>query len=165
MEIKIRNFCKNDLDDYIEFAMDKNNYLFMMAYAPKTVEEAIEKFNNYMLDSSLFAIVLGSKVVGYIKIDINSYHKKGTIGYMMSSKFQNKGYATSALGYIVKMAFEEKGLEKLEATCYYKNYPSIRVLEKNAFLKEGLIRKEWYIKGEYSDIYHFGLTKEDYYGS
>jgi ribosomal-protein-alanine N-acetyltransferase len=62
-----------------------------------------------------------------------------------------KGYTTQAVKLIVKHAFEELKLHRIEAGVMPHNIGSIRVLEKAGFHKEGLARKNVKINGKWED--------------
>src|SRR5207237_859660 len=54
--------------------------------------------------------------------------------------------------------------EDIEAACIPSNSPSIRVLEKCGFAREGLARRYLCINGVWQDHLLFGLLHEDFRG-
>lgn len=158
--MEIRLFEKNDLNSYLSICMDEDNYRFLFAFPPQSVFEAKDRFKNYILDGNKYAIIVNDTIVGYLNVTPYPYHKKASLGYFIGAKYQNMGYASKGLKLLVNLLID-KGYEKLEATCYEGNLASRRVLEKNGFILEGTIRKEFYIKGHYANICHYGLIRED----
>jgi [ribosomal protein S5]-alanine N-acetyltransferase len=73
------------------------------------------------------------------------------VGYFLDKKHNGKGYTTEAVKLIVKYAFDELKLHRVEAGVMPHNLGSIRVLEKAGFEKEGLARKNVKIKGKWED--------------
>lgn len=75
------------------------------------------------------------------------------IGYSLDYNYQGLGYMTYALGYVLNVAFQRLQLHRIEAGAMPKNKASIKVLEKNGFMKEGLSHKNVKINGVWED--HF----------
>ena len=61
---------------------------------------------------------------------------------------------TAAVGMVVRYAFAEAGLHRVEANVMPRNRPSLRVLEKNGFINEGLSRCYLNINGVWEDHIH-----------
>ncbi len=79
------------------------------------------------------------------------------VGYSLDEAHNGKGYATEALGLIVKFGFEELKLHRIEAGVMPRNVASQRVLEKCGFVREGLARKNVNINGKWEDHYTYGI--------
>jgi ribosomal-protein-alanine N-acetyltransferase len=88
----------------------------------------------------------------------------GTIGYWMGEPHAHRGYMTTALRVLLPTLFGELNLHRIEAACIPTNAPSIRVLEKCGFVREGLARRYLCINGVWQDHLLFGLLHEDFRG-
>jgi ribosomal-protein-alanine N-acetyltransferase len=88
----------------------------------------------------------------------------GTIGYWMGQPHAHRGYMTSALRLLLPTLFGELNLHRVEAACIPTNAPSIRVLEKCGFTREGLARRYLCINGVWQDHFLYGLLNEDFRG-
>jgi [ribosomal protein S5]-alanine N-acetyltransferase len=88
----------------------------------------------------------------------------GTIGYWVGEPHAHRGYMTSALRVLLPSLFGELNLHRIEAACIPSNTPSIRVLEKCGFSREGLARRYLCINGVWQDHLLFGLLHEDFRG-
>ena len=95
--------------------------------------------------------------IGNIKLGpINFIHKFGEISYFIGEReLWGKGYATLAIKEIIKIA-KKKGLKKLKAGLYEMNIGSKKVLEKNNFKLEGIMKSEIIYKGKRYNSYWFG---------
>ena len=93
--------------------------------------------------------------------DINWDSGVAELGYLIDETFQSKGVATEAVRQIVKIAFNEGNLNKIKATTIVQNVPSYRVLEKNSFKKEGVLRQEFLVQGKLHDVFLWSLLKSD----
>jgi ribosomal-protein-alanine N-acetyltransferase len=74
------------------------------------------------------------------------------------------GHMTAALRVLLPVLFGELNLHRVEAACIPTNAPSIRVLEKCGFTREGLARRYLCINGVWQDHLLFGLLHEDFRG-
>ncbi len=82
-------------------------------------------------------------------------YSSGFVGYAMDEIYIGKGIVTEAVNMVVQFAFEQVGLHRVEAYVSTQNNPSIRVLEKAGFQREGLLRKLLYINGKWVDHYMY----------
>ena len=106
------NFIKSSYDDFrlrkaITFAIDSKN-----------------KLQSFQLLSG----TIGIKDIDYV-------NKKAIIGYWIGTQYQGKGIATECIKLVVNYAFDILELEEISAYVFPDNNPSIRVLEKNRFVK------------------------------
>lgn len=85
----------------------------------------------------------------------------GTIGYWMGEPHAGRGYMSEAVGVLAVHAFATLGLHRLEAACLPQNGPSIRLLEKVGFAREGLARAYLCIAGRWRDHILWGLLADD----
>ena len=92
--------------------------------------------------------------IGNIKLGpINFIHKFAEISYFIGEKeLWGKGYTTKE---IIKIARKKK-LKKLKAGLYEMNLGSKKVLEKNGFIKEGVLKSEIIYKNKRYNSYIFG---------
>ncbi len=63
-------------------------------------------------------------------------------GYGILSQFWNAGYSTEALKALMEWAFQQTGLKQVFAEVQPDNAASIRVLEKNGFVRDGFGEEE-----------------------
>ena len=59
------------------------------------------------------------------------------IGYGITEEYQNRGYATEAVGAVVNRALKQSGVTRIEAEAEPDNKASRRVLEKCGFVPTG----------------------------
>jgi [ribosomal protein S5]-alanine N-acetyltransferase len=91
-----------------------------------------------------FLIEADGVVVGSTGIDPHAGNRAGVaeLGYWLGHDYWGKGYATDAVRQLVKYAFRERGLRRLEAHVHAPNLASARVLEKAGFVLEGVLRRD-----------------------
>ena len=83
------------------------------------------------------------------------------VGYWIGKPFAGRGLMTKAVSGVVRFAFEELKLHRLEAACMPSNAASIRVLEKNGFQREGLARRYLKINGVWQDHLLYATLADD----
>lgn len=84
------------------------------------------------------------------------------IGFALVPRERGKGYGTEAIQMIVDYLFLETDIVRVQAPTGTKNIPSQKALEKAGFSREGIMRKSWFVKGEYIDQCLYSLLKEEW---
>jgi ribosomal-protein-alanine N-acetyltransferase len=84
-----------------------------------------------------------------------------TLGYWMGERHANQGYMSKAVRAVAPFAFGALNLHRIEAACLPHNGPSIRLLEKVGFRREGLARGLVCINGRWQDHIVFALLTDD----
>ena len=82
------------------------------------------------------------------------------LGYKLDKDYVDNGYMSMAVKMLTKYAFEELGLHRIEANVMPKNKASLRVLEKNQFINEGISKYYLNINGVWED--HIHMVKINY---
>jgi ribosomal-protein-alanine N-acetyltransferase len=83
-----------------------------------------------------------------------------SLGYWAGVGFAGKGYTTAAVRAVVRYAFEDLELHRIEAACQPDNAPSIRVLNKAGFTQEGRARAYLKIAGQWRDHLLWGVVND-----
>ncbi len=101
------------------------------------------------------------KIWGAIRInDIRKRDRMGTVGYEFDPAQWGRGVASEALGLVVTSAFSDFDLHRLQAWTMTGNPASDRVLEKNGFQHEGVLRQARYFKDAFHDMRMFGCLND-----
>lgn len=98
--------------------------------------------------------------VGLNEVIWGAFHN-AFLGYKMDAECRNRGYMTDAVKLVVQYAFGQLGLHRLEANIMPRNAASLRVVEKNGFVPEGLARKYLKVNGVWEDHVHMVRLNED----
>jgi ribosomal-protein-alanine N-acetyltransferase len=85
----------------------------------------------------------------------------GSLGYWMGAPYAGQGYMTAAVRAITRFSFSSLRLHRLEAACIPTNGPSVRILEKTGFSREGLARQYLCIDGMWQDHLLFARLDTD----
>ncbi len=102
------------------------------------------------------------KLIGIIGLNniVWGAFQSAFLGYKLDERFINKGYMSMAVKLLVSYAFEELHLHRIEANVMPKNKASLRVLEKNDFINEGISKYYLNINGIWED--HIHMVKINY---
>jgi ribosomal-protein-alanine N-acetyltransferase len=104
------------------------------------------------------------KIIGRCALhNWNPDHRRAELGYrMIEEDFKRKGLMSEAVKALVEYGFGEMGLHRIEALVGAENVPSIRIIEKNGFVREGLLRKHYFINGNYMDSILYAKLKAEH---
>ncbi|MEJ7598918.1 MAG: GNAT family protein [Kofleriaceae bacterium] len=100
-------------------------------------------------------VLVGTATLFAIRLD----QLRAELGYLLAAAEQGKGLAAEATRLVLRFAFEQLGLERIEADVDPRNLPSCRLLERLGFQREGLLRARWRVAAEVSDTAMFGLLR------
>ena len=84
------------------------------------------------------------------------------IGYMIGARHHGRGIGTRAVKLLVDRLFGQTDLHRIFATVSVHNEPSIRLLERLGFRREGVLREHFVIAGERTDEIVFGLLRPEW---
>jgi len=87
--------------------------------------------------------------------------QSSTIGYWIGAPYLRKGYGLAAVNAAVTYAFEDLGLNRIEAACQPGNAPSRALLAKAGFSEEGIAREYLFINGSWRDHVLLALLARD----
>jgi len=82
------------------------------------------------------------------------------MGYWVAAEYNGRGLATGAVREIIRVAFEELGLHRIEAGTLLHNVRSQRVLERNGFVRFGVAHAYLCIAGRWQDHAMYQVVKE-----
>ena len=77
-------------------------------------------------------------------------------------KVRNKGIGQKSYVALIKYAFEELQLSRLEANILENNIASNRLHEKIGWKKEGIKRQAIFKNGKYHDVIIYGILRSEY---
>jgi ribosomal-protein-serine acetyltransferase len=89
-------------------------------------------------------------------------NKKVEIGYWLDREHQGQGIMTAACQALLRHAFEELQLNRVEIRCGTGNRASNRVAERLGFRLEGTIREGQLLYGVYHDLSLYGMLASDW---
>ena len=158
----------DDFDDHYRWEHDREMvFLDDEYFRPKYYENAREKFQEKLKAESMMilAIVLkdSGELAGLVMLyDIDKYERKCFWGLVLDRKFWRQGFGTVVAGLMVRYVFEDMGFRRLKSFTHSGNPGSMKFQEKLGFVKEAVLRKEYFFGGKYVDGIDYGMLREDF---
>ena len=90
----------------------------------------------------------------------NTTHNRSEVFYnMKNDEKKRKGYMTEALKAVLEFGFTELKLHRVEALIAAENEPSLKLLLRYGFSKEGTMREDYVVDGKNEDSDCYSLLK------
>ena len=166
MEFKFEKFVLRklkltDKNDYIKNINDADVLKLMGGEYPYNPEKFDKLFTSKNFIS--FAIEINNEVVGEVGLTIlerKIQNHIGVIGYWLAKRYWGDGIITKAIKCVCDYAFKEIKLKKITAEVFTENIASVRVLEKNNFICEGILKKHAFKNNKFYDIAYYSKFYE-----
>lgn len=101
--------------------------------------------------------------VGIVElVEIEPVHLTSEFQIMVAPEHQGRGYASAATDLALRYAFATLNLHKVHLVVDVENAGAIHVYEKNGFVREGLMREEFFAAGRYRDALRMGILQREY---
>jgi RimJ/RimL family protein N-acetyltransferase len=105
----------------------------------------------------------GNLIGRYGLFDFEKVNAHARVGYALGRAHWRQGYMREALTALIRCAFGEMELRKLEANVEAKNAASGGLLRHLGFTREGVLRERWIINGEPMDAEVYGLLRSEFH--
>ena len=89
-------------------------------------------------------------------------NRRAELGFALAQSYWHDGYMTEMLRVLLQFAFTEMRLHRLTADTDPNNHPSIRLLERLGFRREGYFLEHYLVQGEPQDSVMYGLLRSDW---
>ena len=168
--IRLRAVEPEDADAFFGFNLDsemaRNLDFVWPPSSMAEVREWAEKQSLKKLENGAFFWVIEDAdgvAVGQISTHGCDAHN-GTFEYGVSvaNEHQRKGYARAAIQIVLRYFFEELRYQKVTVCIHADNPESIALHEGLGFVHEGTLRRMFFTRGAYWDLFYYGLTKEEW---
>ncbi|WP_244304256.1 GNAT family N-acetyltransferase [Streptomyces lydicus] len=113
-----------------------------------------------------FAVVVRETgtLVGDVTFVLTSReHRQGGIGYVFDPAHTGRGYATEASRALLELAFEQLRLHRVQAELDGRNTASARLLERLGMRREGHLRENEFLDGEWSDEVVYAMLAREWH--
>lgn len=168
----LREFTRDDFDAVHLYGSDPEVVKYM-PWGPNTRAET-RRFLERNIQGQVvkprtsyeLAITIDGKLIGGCGLTIHSVSDKhAEIGYCLRRDMWGKGIATEVAAALIRFGFSELGLHRIAAKCDPDNHGSYRVMEKNGMKREGVLRDEKNIRGEWRDSYIYSILEHEWASS
>lgn len=161
----LREITAGDANEIFFLRSDAGLLKYLDKDPEQSLDETIAFLNRIKndLDSNngiLWGITLKNSdtVVGTICYwRMQKAHYRAEIGYVLHPSQQGKGIMDEAIKAVLQYGFETMQLHSVEANVNPANESSIKLLEKNGFVKEAYFRENYYYNGKFLDSLIYSL--------
>jgi len=101
------------------------------------------------------------EIVGVIGL-VPKKHNRAEIGYWIGVPYWGRGYASEAARAVIAYAFENLGLNRVEAAHFSRNPASGRVMQKAGMTHEGTHREAVLKWDEYLDTEMYAIVRREW---
>ncbi|XP_043703937.1 uncharacterized N-acetyltransferase p20 [Telopea speciosissima] len=154
--ISLRPFKLSDVDDIMEWAGDDRVTQFLRRETFKSRDEAFSFIKDVCIPHPWRrSICLDDRSIGYVSISPASGKDRcrADLGYALAAQYWGQGIVTIAVKMALASLLKDlPDVMRLQALADLENKASQRVLEKAGFLKEGILRKYFSLKGQIRDL-------------
>jgi len=165
-KVNLRPFQMKDAKKTLAWRNDPaNRFLAMMHPYPVTKEMEQDWLKGILSDTSnrsiTFAIEKADKhkLIGNFQLrDIQWIHRRAWLGITIGDDSERgRGYGEEAMRLGLEYAFRTLNLNKILLEVISSNKGAIRLYERLGFIKEGLLKKQFYFDNEYFDVLIYSL--------
>jgi ribosomal-protein-alanine N-acetyltransferase len=105
---------------------------------------------------------LDGRFCGLVEVrEIDQEHSQAELSFWLAVEAWGRGYMTEAIEATTRYGFRDLGLNRLYAYHMLRNPASGRVLEKNGFRREGLLRQRVRKWGRFEDVVLWAILRRD----
>ena len=168
--LSLRELRRSDAADVLVFRGDPEvqRYNAPVSQSVADVHELMDELDTEWADRTgiCWAVTLkgSDTVIGLFGLHHWSrFHRRAEVGYDLAHAYWGQGIGTEAARAIVEFGFRRMDLNRIYAGTIADNRPSVRLLEKVGFTREGTRRQHsWEDDGTFHDSAMYGLLRDEY---
>ncbi len=169
-KVRLRAIERADLPTFVRWLNDPEVLHYLLMYMPMSLAEEEKWFEGQLQkqDGRVFAIeaINGDQAVhiGNIGIhDVDWKNRVAEVGIVIGEKdYWGQGYGTDALKTLLRFAFQEMNLHRIQLRVHDYNARAIRCYEKCGFQHESRQRDALFRDGEYHDVLLMSILAEEF---
>jgi ribosomal-protein-serine acetyltransferase len=110
-----------------------------------------------------FGVFVAGEFAGIIELQAIDYqNKKSSIGYWLAEGFEGKGVMSQSVIAVMKYAFSELNLNRIELHIATKNTNSNKIAKRIGFMKEGILRQNEWLYDHFVDHNSYSILRQDF---
>lgn len=170
--IRLRAIEREDIPTFVRWFNDPEVRQHIQMYEPLSRAQEEKWFQAQLERKDEFVFAVEALAEGaWVHIGNTGLHRldwknrKAVLGIAIGEKaFWGQGYGTEAVRVLLRFAFLELGLHRVEVEVYAYNTRAIRCYEKAGFRQEGTRREALFRDGRWHDVYVMGILREEFPG-
>jgi diamine N-acetyltransferase len=170
--IRLRAVEREDIPTFVRWFNDPEVRDFLLMHAPMSLADEERWFESLPNRKNEFLFAVEALVDGrWVHIgnvglhDVDWKNSHATFGIALGEKqYWGQGYGTQAARTVLRYAFNELNLHRVELEVFAFNPRAIRCYEKAGFRLEGTRRQSHFHQGQYHDAYRMGILRDEFQG-
>lgn len=166
----LRSLNEKDLPKLISWWNDPAWKLYQSGVlAPSSEASVAEMFRSWSRNSSSgdfgFSIeeIKNGQLLGHVTLwGIDPVVRIGNIGIIIGGEHVDQGFGTDAIRVLLRFAFEELGVNKVELCVWEFNSRAVHVYKRLGFKTEGVRRGATFHNGRYWSQIQMGMLNSEY---
>ncbi|MBC7228314.1 MAG: GNAT family N-acetyltransferase [Thermoflexales bacterium] len=171
--VRLRAIERSDIPTFVRWFNNPEVRRYLVAYAPMSTAQEEQWFEDMLQRQQrrelfLFAIEarVGDEWVTIGNVDLHRVNWKdrwAILGIVLGEKaYWDQGYGTDAVRTMLRFAFEELNLHRVELEVIDENARARRCYEKAGFRYEGTRRQVAFFEGRYHDSHMMSVLREEF---
>jgi len=161
----LRPITAGDQDEFVALARVSADLHYRWYSMPMTrgdFQAYLTRFRQPTTEGLLVCLRDGGAMAGIVTIDsiVRGRFQSATLSYAAFAPTAGQGYMSEGLALVVRYAFTELRLHRLEANIQPANEASLRLIGRQGFRKEGYSPGMLFIDGAWRDHERWAITRE-----
>ncbi|MCG5217898.1 GNAT family N-acetyltransferase [Streptosporangium sp. KLBMP 9127] len=162
--VTLRPIIRDDQDEFVELvraSVDLHSPWMSLPSTPQEFQAYIGRFDDPQTARALLVCVRDTgAIAGNVNINsiIRGRLQSGALGYAAFAPTAGRGYMTEGLGLVLRHAFLELRLHRLEAQIQSENHASLKLVQRHGFRYEGRSPDLLFIDGAWRDHERWAIT-------
>jgi RimJ/RimL family protein N-acetyltransferase len=169
-KVELTAVQREDLSKYVEWLNDWeiSQFLIPGIPAPMNLEDETSWFENRHKREGNYVFAIRTlaehRLIGNCGLNgVDFKNRSATFGIFIGDKnFHSQGFGTDATRTLLRFAFEQLGLNRVDLWVYEFNPRAMRAYEKAGFKRVGAKRQGLYRNGKFYDEYLMDILREEW---
>ncbi len=167
---RLRAIEREDIPTFVRWFNDPEVRRYLMMYAPMSHAQEERWFEEMLQRNDGFLYAIEARVedgwhhIGNVGLEqVDWKNRRATLGIVLGEKtYWGKGYGTDAARVMLRFAFCELNLHRVELETFSFNPRAMRCYEKLGFKPEGIRREALYRDGCYHDAHTMSILRYEF---
>jgi [ribosomal protein S5]-alanine N-acetyltransferase len=163
--VSLRRVAAGDQDEFLRLArasIDLHHPWYTMPTTPREFGIYLTRFSQATAEGLLVRVRDGGALAGVITIDsiVRGRFQSASLSYAAFAPSAGRGYMSEGLGLVLRYAFQQLRLHRLEASIQPDNQASLGLVQRHGFRREGYSPDMLFIDGAWRDHERWAITRE-----
>lgn len=129
---------------------------------PQAYELLMAKVSDPRFEPHLLIRRADEAILGFFNLGeiVRGQLQSAYVGYAAVAEFAGRGYMSQGLQLVLARAFDELGLHRVEANIQPGNQPSINLVKRAGFVREGFSERYLQVGGQWRDHERWAMLAE-----